>query len=96
MNFIADEPLMAAEEKRLAPLYQLPNSGDWITLADIKRISTFEGSCEYKPGVIVVTRRPVLFGSPVGEGESWHRIECGTIEDARELRDKIAVARNKL
>jgi hypothetical protein len=99
MNFIADEPL--ATERKLAPLYQLPISGDWITLADIKMVSVSRSS-EYGGTIypaqvmVVVVAPPVHSPFSTSTGEAYLSIKCVSDEQAREIRDQIAAARNQL
>jgi hypothetical protein len=86
MTFIADEPIMD-KPTTATPLYALPKIGDYITLADVSAIEVSE-IAHYPPYVIVVVRRPNV--------ARHYNICCDSLEEAREIRDQIAAARNQL
>jgi hypothetical protein len=92
---LADEPVLRKIEK----LYRLPISGDWITLSAVRKIVASPGfevsGKRYLPRVnIVVEAPPSILDRTGAPGESWHTIECETIEEAYEIRDRIAADRN--
>jgi hypothetical protein len=100
MKFIADEP-RAKPEQKPTPFYQLPISGDWITLADIKRISVspsaeFGGKLYPAQVNIVVVAASSGFGFTPSVGEAVYSLKCESDEKAREIRDQIAADRMRV
>jgi hypothetical protein len=102
-TFIADEPLNNPQYRPEPPLYQLPRSGDWITLARICRIiaqMSYAGhdGTPYpaRVHVVVETAPSSLLSQPQLPGEAWHSIDCESDEQARKIRDQIAADRNAL